>query len=329
MLKNIEKVIYWHRLGVKVYDVSQMPPVLEKEIRTNEPQEILSNLKYLSGQSIILLLSDSISYLYQKTIDPPLTVDNQFKTNLLNLIKTDIPEDFNDFSWDYKIDDTSDGKQEVSIFAPIKEFQILIKSIATELDLKIEVIETESFAAARDPNPIIGITKKPDLNLKDDQSLNLSIIPNLKTAKSILKTLLIIFGISILALLFTLYQKRSLKNITQVSPIPTPIQTITPTILPTPTVVLLSDLKIMVENGTSQIGLASKKADILKENKFVQIETGNADNKNYTLNKLIFKNELIQQTYQDTLTNLINTSTENISIDNNIQFDVIFILGNN
>jgi len=87
------------------------------------------------------------------------------------------------------------------------------------------------------------------------------------------------------------------------------------------------ELKIMVQNGTSQAGLASKMAANLKEKGILLVESDNADSKDYDETRLIFKNETLREKYVEKLVEIIPVSNDNISIDESIQYDAIFILG--
>jgi len=327
---NSTKVIYLDRFGLKVYDIGSNSPVLEKEIKSLDIDQIKSELTYLNNQSILLLLSDSVSYFYQKIIDPPFKIDNNFKANLLETIKSEIPEDFSNFNWDYKVEKDPENKQKVIIFAPIKKFQLLITEISNQLNIKIETIEIESIASTRDPNPIIGITKKSDIKGKDEDTLNLSVIPQTSPKKSpIKKIILVIIFIAILTSILFFIKTKKTTSKPQSNSIPqiTPTQTI----LPTPTVAIKewSSLNIMVQNGTSQNGLASKTALIFTTSGVVQVNTGNADNKNYLANKLIFKDTSLKETYHNKFKELLTFKDENITIDNSLENDVIIILGIN
>ena len=328
---NSTKVIYLDRFGLKVYDVASKSPVLEKEIKSIDIDQIKSELAYLNNQSVSLLLADSISYFYQKIIDPPIKIDNNFKNNLLETIKPEIPEDFSDFNWDYKVEKNQENKQKVIVFAPIKKFQFLITEISNQLNIKIETIEVESIASTRDPNPIIGITKKSDIKGKDEDILNLSVTPQTSPKKSPLKKIILV--IIFIASLFLVFFVLKTKKTTIDKPQPNSISQITPTqaILPTPTVAIKewSSLNIMVQNGTSKNGLASKTALIFTTSGVVQVNTGNADNKNYLVNKLIFKDTLLKETYQNKFKELLTFKDENITIDNSLENDVIIILGLN
>jgi len=336
-MNNTKKIIYWHRFGFKVYNIDKkLSPILEKEIDSNDLEKIETELKYLSGQNILLLLADSISYLYEKTIDPPLIVDNHFKDKLLEMIKQDIPEDFSQFYWDFKIKDDLNGKQKVVIFAPIKEFQEIISQVSNKLAIKFDVIEPESIATTRDPSPIIGIYKKTDIKGKDEKILNLLLAPPEENSKKITKKILIFVFIFVLIFsifLIIKFKKPIYENTTTsiITPSPTLITTPTPTLIPTPTLTIKewSNLIMMVQNGTNQKGLAAKTASIFKTNGINQIEIGNADTTSYISNKLIFKDISLQEFYQDRFKKLIKIDDNNITVDNSITFDVIFITGTN
>ncbi|HWS49364.1 MAG TPA: LytR C-terminal domain-containing protein [Candidatus Methanoperedens sp.] len=335
-MKGIKKVIYWHRFGQKVYDIpTNSSPILEKEIVSSEIEKTEEGLKYLSGQGVLLLLSDSISYLYEKIIDPPLKIDESFKRKLQELIKADIPEDFSEFTWDYKVDNDFDGKQKVIVFAPIKEFQVSINEVAKKLSIKIEAMETESVAATRDPNPILGILEKPDIKGKDEDSLNLSVMAEKKDRSGLYKILgvvLLAVFLVIMTVIFLPKMKDKLNedlkedNLKVVTPLPSPIsseESSKSANLET----RFEEIKIMVQNGTTQAGLASKMAVSLKEKGVLSVESGNAESKDYDETRLVFKNELLREKYKEKLVEIIAVSDDNISIDESIQYDAIFILG--
>jgi len=59
--------------------------------------------------------------------------------------------------------------------------------VAKILLIKIEAMETESVAATRDPNPILGILEKPDIKGRDEDSLNLSVAAKKKDKSALYK----------------------------------------------------------------------------------------------------------------------------------------------
>jgi len=332
-MNNTKKIIYWHRFGLKIYSLDKkLLPKLEKEIESSDFEQIKIGLNYLYGQNILLVLADSICYLYEKIIDPPLIVDNNFRNKLLEIIKPDIPEDFSNFFWDFKIKKDSDGKQKVIIFAPIKEFQEIISHVSNELVIKFDIIEPESIATTRDPNPVIGIYKKTDIKGKDEDVLNLSLTLSSKNSPKLFKKIFLILIIFIILLFSVFLITKFKKSITTTSTVltPTPTFIITPTVItPTPSIKKWSDLNIMIQNGTRKSGLAAKIAVIFKTNGINQIDIGNADNSNYNFNKLIFKDTVLQTTYQDKFKEFLTIKDDNISIDNKITYDVIFITTTN
>lgn len=329
-MRNSQTVIYWHRLGFKLYNVSQKSlPKLEKEVEYHDIEQAKIELKSLSGQSILLLLSDSISYLYEKILDSPLVLDNNFKDKLLNIIQPEIPEDFSEFIWDYKVEKTLDGKQKIIIFAPVKEFQTIINEISNSLNINIEAIETESIAAIRDPNPVLGIIKKTDIKGKDEEVLNLSVIPKIEKKKNPLKTIGLIFFIILIIFSIFFIIKSKTKNLKPPQLTPVITDTPVPTEIPTPSAKEWSELNLMIQNGTTKSGLASKTALIFKDSGINQVETSNADNNNYASNKLIFKDERLKENYQNKIKELTKINDENIDINTSIQYDIIFILGLN
>jgi hypothetical protein len=89
------------------------------------------------------------------------------------------------------------------------------------------------------------------------------------------------------------------------------------------------ELSVMVQNGTAQAGLASKTANIIKEGGITNVESGNADTKDYVSSVLIFKDEILKEKYKERLVNLISVEDKNISVDNLIGYDVVLILGLN
>jgi len=334
-MNNTKRIIYWHQFGLKIYSLDKnLLPNLEKEIESNDFEKIETELNYLSGQNVSLVLADSICYLYEKIIDPPLIVDNNFRNKLLEIIKQDIPEDFSQFFWDFKIKKDPSGKQKVIIFAPIKKTQEIISQISAKLAIEFDIIEPESISASRDPNPIIGIFKKTDIKGKDEDILNLSLIPLKENSqKSIKKIILILLAIIIIffiaVFLINKFKQPTQKTIIILTPTSSPTSISAPTSTPTTTVKGWSDLTIMVQNGTKTSGLAAKTATIIRNNGINQINVGNADSTDYTSSKLIFKDVSLQEAYQDKFKNFLTIKDNNISIDNKITYDVVIITTTN
>ncbi len=332
-MKGIMRVIYWHRLGVKVYKIENgLAPVIEKEINSKEKTEILDGLKFLSGEKIYLLLADGISYLYEKINDPPLPEGNDFKAKLLDLVRADIPEDFAGFDWDYKIEKTADDKQRVIVFAPTKEYQNLIGEVLTGVGVTVEAMETESVAATRDPNPVLGIAKKNDITGKDEEVLNLTLTPAVAN-RSLVKDLAgVVVMVVITLVLLVLVLKFGFRPSSPKSNILTPTVSsikLSPTTEAVKMVTDWADLKILVENGTTTAGLAGKTATKFSDDGVKEVETGNADRDDYLTTKLYFRDEQLKNKYFERIKKIINVDEKEVEIDKSISNDVKLILGKN
>ncbi len=327
------KVIYWHRLGLKVYDVDKNKVDLLRNIETTDLQEIQEHLSFLKDSEVNLLLSDAISYLFKNEIASEEIIDDGFRNRLLEIVKADIPEDFSNFSWDYKVVE-ADGKKEVLVFAPIAEVQNKINELSKNLGIKFVVIEPESVSADRDPNPIVGIVKKNDIKGNDAEVLNIVVDENTGENKNIFKVVLIILGIIVFIIgNYFLYKKFFIKKIetkkiiVENVAVPTTLPTIIPT--PTTTEIKLENLSVIVQNGTKTVGKAGKIVDKIKALGIVNVVGGNADNTNYTESKVYFKNDIVKNIVVDKLLSVVVIVPTNIIIDNSIENDVKLILGIN
>jgi len=192
------KVVYWHRLGVKVYDVEGGTTSLLRDIETTDLTELTEHLSFLKDGEVCLLLSDVVAYLFKSQISSDEVIDEGFRGKLLEIVKADIPEDFSNFSWDYKLID--DGEQKsVLVFAPVAEVQTKINELAKSLGIKFVVIEPESISAGRDPNPIVGIVKKNDIGGKDEDVLNIVVEEKSERKNNFGKILLMILIMGLLS----------------------------------------------------------------------------------------------------------------------------------
>ncbi len=325
MAKN--KVIYWHRLGLKVYEVEDKKASLLRDIETTDLTEIQEHLNFLKNSEVCLLLSDAMAYLFKSVLDSTEVINDGFRERLLQIVKTDIPEDFSNFSWDYKIIE-NEGQKSVLIFAPIADIQNKINELSKNLGIKFEVIEPESIAAERDPNPIVGIVLKNDVKGKDEEVLNIVVDGKPEKhnnfEKIFLAGVVIVIFVLINYFLYTKFfgKKIEVKKVENVA---------TPTIVPTPTMVSISfeNLNVVVQNGTKIAGKAGKIVEKLKAIGIVNATAGNADNTNYTESKVYFKSEEIKTIALEKLLGVVLISEANILVDNTIENDVKLILGVN
>lgn len=326
MAKN--KVIYWHRLGLKVYEVGSHETNLLREIESTDLTEIQEHLSFLKDSEIYLLLSDAISYLFKKELPDGEIIDDGFRSRLLEIVKSDIPEDFSDFSWDYKIVE-NEGKREAMIFAPTAEIQAKINELSKVLAIKFVVIEPESISAERDPNPILGIVKKNDVKGKDDEVLNIVVDENPPRNINFFKLIIILGGV----LLFIAGNYYLYSNFIVKKPVVNKVveNIVVPTVIPTPTTATLrlEDLNIVVQNGTKISGKAGRVVDQIKALGVTNVSAGNADNKNYTENKVYFKSDAIKSLAQSKLLTVVKVGDANVLVDNSIENDVKLILGIN
>ena len=323
-------VIYWHRLGLKVYEVDNGNINLLRDIVSIDLIEIQEHLSFLKDSEVCLLLSDAISYLLKTEISSSEVIDEGFRGRLLDIIKADIPEDFSNFSWDYKLIE-NEGVKSVLVFAPIADIQNKINELSKSLGIKFVVIEPESISAERDPNPIVGIVKKKDMSGKDEEVLNIVVNEKPEKNNNLGKIILIILAVIVfLGLNYFLYKKFFVKQAEVKKVVIENI--VTPTvILPTPTIVeiKINDLNIVVQNGTKTAGKAGKIVDKIKALGVINVTAGNADNTNYTESKVYFKNEKIKSAVISKLLTVVTVLEANILVDNSIENDVKLILGSN
>lgn len=204
-----KNVIYWYRLGIKVYKVEKNVSVLVKDI---DLQNVEEELSFLKNSEVCLSLSDDVSYLFKNEIDNKEVIDSGFRNRLLTIVKADIPEDFSNFLWDYKIIET-DGKKSVLVFAPIAQVQNKINELSKKLGIKFEVIEPESISLERDPDYIVGITKKNDLIGKDEDVLNITVDEKLPINYNIFWwVLIVVLSAALVGLIYFLFVLNLYKN---------------------------------------------------------------------------------------------------------------------
>jgi len=314
-------VFYLNSSSLKIFHVVSNTSTLFTEIKFTQPDEVFHQLKDYATQSISLIVADEISYFFEETVSPPLTVDANFKNNLLNIVKSNIPEDFTNFFWDYQIIRHDQSSQVVQIFAPVKQYQQLINRLVTELQINFSSIEPESLAKTRHSDLVIGTTLKPDLKLPDASSINIVVSPPRSTSTNFLPLIIIIITIIATSFFFlTQYQSRQSSTI-----LPAPTPTTLPTTTPTPQIIL----NLQIQNGTTVSGLAGQKAELFKNSHSISVTTANADNQKYLQNKLIFKNDSLKNLFTDQILTLIPIKTKNILIDTNLTSDAIVILGLN
>jgi hypothetical protein len=317
-------VVYWHKLGLKVYRVINTPELL-KDINSTDLVETEKQLKFLAGTPVYLLLDDSISYLLTKDISPPISDDSVFRKELLSQIKSEVPQDFEKYPWDYLIEKTTTDTQTILIIAPAKDFLIPIDTISKNLLINYIAIESKSISLLRDPDPIIGITQKNSLLAPVENTTNTVVVEAKVPPKNYLAIFILIFIFLNIIGAWVYFEKpvfpTKTKNVSSLSTTPTPDIVLLPTIKP------LSGLTIVVQNGTTKSGYASTIATKLKDLDINQVDIGNANADNYEQSKLVFKDSILKDKYLQSLTKVVPVESANISVDSSLTADVKIILG--
>lgn len=325
-------IFFLHRQGLKIYQIKNgTEPVEVTSIDSLDPSILIQKCSTYFGQTIRLLVADSICYLLQSQLPPdnsPLT-----REKILANIKVEIPESFERFDWDYKIDTQDKTGTSITVFAPVGQYQQLIFTLAEKLKLNVEAIEPESIAASRHSNPILGLYQKQDMAAADQDTLNIEINDSQgRSPGNFLK----IFGFILFLILFAganyyLYLKlispSTASPAAATTPTPSPVA-VTVTVTPSSSI-KFSDLKLSVQNGSGIPGLASKVAQKFISAGVISVDTRNADRNDYLESRLIFKNETFKNQFTTNITAVFSIATANILIDNSAIFDAILILGKN
>lgn len=328
-MKRGEIVIYWHRFGVVVYKIDNSVVVNLGKADDPEGTQVKELLTKYSGSNARILLADSVSYLL--TTNVTAVVGKDFRSLVRESLRSSIPDDIPENSWDYKVAKTEGDISEVIVFSPVKEFRLQIFNLCQELGINIVAIEPESIAESRNPNPVLGISQKQDISGKDDSTLNISVAsnPSPKFKPSHLFLFIAIISLISSVVIWQMNTNKKSPVVPPISPSPTAVSTTIPTPTTISTIKSIDQLQIEVLNGTTKSGFAKTIADNLIASGFVNITTGNAAPNNYLISKLIFVSEEIKTSYLKLITDIRPVTSDNISVDNTITKDVKFILGTN
>lgn len=99
----------------------------------------------------------------------------------------------------------------------------------------------------------------------------------------------------------------------------------TPT--PQPEEVKLSDLKVLILNGSGIKGEAGKVEELLKKAGFEKTETGNADSYNYQDTSVFLKEGLPDSVYEKISQSLASYSLKKENLETNSAYDIKIIVG--
>ena len=278
----------------------------------------------------------------------------KIRKEIFDKIQSVIPEDLGDSDWDYKIVAEKRNKKTVLVFAPVKEKFAFISKTLQKLKFEVEAIEPISVAKMRHSDPIIGLALKKDLKGKDEEILNFALntpkiseiskenndqgsnlIPKQEQRKKIfLKYLLIGLFIAILFILGLLYwqsarlsRPSNQSNLKSATPfLKKTVFTITPQLEKK---IDLSDLKINVLNGSGNAGEAANVAEILEEDGFKNIETGNATNSAFIDTVLQVKRSKNNDELVNRISNLLNeySVTWQNPLTASNEYDLLIIVG--
>lgn len=122
-------------------------------------------------QHLRCLLTDDCVYLLDQPW--PEVIARTDRTAIFNLVANQIPEEIQDSDWDYQQVEL-DSQLRLLAFAPVQSIISPLIKTCQELDVTIDAIEPTALAAARHPDPVIGLALKTDLDGQDSATLNLS-----------------------------------------------------------------------------------------------------------------------------------------------------------
>ncbi len=300
--KTIEGAIVGGGVRPKVKttgEVAWTPETLDEALKS-----ILTKLK---TDTVLLLLGEDIAYVTTLTI-PKATPAAQERSAVYESIRYLIPEELNNWNWDYIITDGRRGSKSVLVFAPVMEKFQLLSNALHALGCKVLAVEPVLVAKLRNGDPYIGIAQKKDFKGEDSKTLNIELAAGITKKEKLVKespvhetqpnkdiesksstgayltALIVVTILSVATIAGILYYRnqQSAMVATEVTPTPT-LFTTSPTAEPTVTPSLdYAAYVVEVLNGSQTAGQAASVAAILEEAGFDDIETGNADRDNYT-----------------------------------------------
>jgi hypothetical protein len=213
------------------------------------------------------------------------------------------------------------------IFALDMDLKRQLVDIAGANNLWIQSIEPVSLAKTRNEDPIIGICldQKPEESEKNEVKVEKNpVVSNRKlmTVPMIVGAILLLaggvwFGVDRITSGKQMAAEDKLaENIT-----PTPI--VEPTATPMP---VEKPETWQILNGSGVTGLAKKWADDLTELGYEDIKTGNADNSDYEATEVTVRKDSMSKQVEEDLADK-GVSAGNISIDEDLEYDVVVIIG--
>jgi len=196
-----------------------------------------------------------------------------------NPLKRIIPQFYSEYT---KLLMMSDNK-----FFPLLEFDVCLGAFIFSIENKYFSLLKKQSAQKQISNSSSPFTPKPHSSL-----------PKLKISFLRKEVILFVASFGFSFLIFQLVSQGVFTKGIQLFPPKKIVRQITPTIIPpspTPSISIQKEVyKIKVLNGSGTKGKASEVKDILKENKYQDILTGNADNFDYTITEINIKKSKIE-----------------------------------
>ncbi len=308
-----------------------------------------------------VILADEISYNLE--FDWP-DKDKPTRTQIQAELEGRVPDEIKENNWDYDLVETEGGKFKVRVFVPVEDvFETFMKT-CKQVGLGVEVVVPESFLGEGDDLMIKAARLK--LNKKDEELLG--IVSEKKEESILNKPIsfggesskdkevdkeieeeeksnkLIIWGGLVLVvilsgvLVWLLQNKRNRPAKVYGSPRPSPSSTPVAVVKEKPKEassagvkkeeVDLSKYKIKVENGSGIAGEAGRVREILADEGFEQIKTGNADKFDYQETIVEVKPgvaEKVSKTIERALNDRYVMKFQGLKKDS--EYDVLIIVG--
>lgn len=290
-----------------------------------------------------ILLDDSLSNAAELSIPNDLTSEEE-RHHVLNEIQGILGVPITAHEWDYQELSLLKTTKKILAFSPSQEFLMTLNPIVSSLKLQIETIEPEKISKARHKDPIIGIALKQlssvdntsdnPASLEDEDNLSTFTPP--KEPKAIspqVKKVGIIIGVIIFVLVIgygIISSNKATSNIPEPSPSPSPsTQVIISSPSPEP-VIDLEDYSLSILNGAGIAGEASLVQEDLEALGFKDIDTGNADNYDFTDTIISYKKDTPKQalnSIEEALEDQYTVILDEDFLANSNDYDVLVTIG--
>lgn len=329
-------VIFFHRLGLKLFEIPENEEVVELvDITSINPPDIIENLSEFSGRVVYILASDAVCHVFHHEMpyqEAPLSREFIFEQ-----VKDKFPSHLQSSSWDFKTISTDSHTIEIIVFALTEEFQSLISSVISKLELKVVSIEPESIAVTRHPSPVVGITfgKSTHSPLQNTVIVPKITVVNPATKVSTinnnspkLKAALTVFGLVLFAIVNIFLYLKYNQTTSSTSLTPTSTISLSPSVSPSPiNQKSWSSLSLLIENGTAKAGYAGSIAIKFEEEGIVNVKTGNASRSDYSSSKLTFKSNSLKDSYYERFSKIFPVSVSDTAVNTDLETDVVLTLG--